>query len=338
MKRICLLCFFAVMAVCFSCRPKTNEQVSADQNKIRLLKEMNTVQLAALDKNKTVVIITGGILEQHGPYLPSFTDGYWNEKLTDTLAKAITQKTNRDVLIFPTIPLGNSGANDIGRKYSFHGTYTVRFETLRSVFMDIATELGEQGFKNVFIIHSHGAPNHQRALDQATEFFNQVYQGRMVNLFGIAPLQFNWFDPGKTKEQQQEDGMKMHAGMQETSSMLFIQPGLVDSSYRNAKPFPGADMKQLTGIASKEGWPGYFGSPRLATAAYGEAAWNANVKECLHYVFGILDNSINPDNLQRFGDAMKESPEDALLDSLSLLEENRRKNIQENWLKKMGLK
>ncbi|HVE59321.1 MAG TPA: hypothetical protein VNB22_21025 [Pyrinomonadaceae bacterium] len=47
----------------------------------------------------------------------------------------------------PTIPLGNSGANDIGGKFNFPGTYSVRFNTLRSIFMDLATELGEQKFK-----------------------------------------------------------------------------------------------------------------------------------------------------------------------------------------------
>jgi creatinine amidohydrolase/Fe(II)-dependent formamide hydrolase-like protein len=82
--------------------------------------------------------------------------------------------------------LGNSGTNDIGEKYSFPGTYAVRFETLRNIFMDLAIEFGEQGFKNIFIIHSHGAPNHQRALDQAAGFFNDTYNGKMVNLMGIA--------------------------------------------------------------------------------------------------------------------------------------------------------
>ncbi len=70
-------------------------------------------------------------------------------------------------MIFPTIPLGNSGANDIGGKFNFPGTYAVRFETLRSIFMDLATELGEQKFKWIFVVHGHGAPNHVRALDQA---------------------------------------------------------------------------------------------------------------------------------------------------------------------------
>ena len=35
--------------------------------------EMNTKQIQSLDKQKTVVILTGGVLEQHGPYMPSFS-------------------------------------------------------------------------------------------------------------------------------------------------------------------------------------------------------------------------------------------------------------------------
>ncbi len=66
------------------------------------LAEMNTEQIRKLDRTKTAVLIPGGILEEHGPYLP--------------------------------------------------GTYAVRFSTLRAIFMDLATELGEQGFRWVFII------------------------------------------------------------------------------------------------------------------------------------------------------------------------------------------
>ena len=36
--------------------------------------EMNTDQIRALDRETTIVLLPGGILEQHGPYLPSFTD------------------------------------------------------------------------------------------------------------------------------------------------------------------------------------------------------------------------------------------------------------------------
>ncbi|HEV8080860.1 MAG TPA: creatininase family protein [Chitinophagaceae bacterium] len=289
------------------------------------------MQIQSLDKNKTVLLIPGGIMEEHGPYLPAFSDGYWNEKLTDTIANSLAAQ-DWNVIIFPTIPLGNSGANDIASKYSFPGTYTVRFETLRSVFMDLATELGEQGFKNIFIIHSHGAPNHQRALDQAAAFFNETYHGKMTNLMGINALQLSWFDAANAKDQEKVDGIKMHGGMSETSSMLYIVPHLVDTNYKQAIPYAGEDMQALIQIAKSPHWQGYFGSEKIASATYGEEAWKLNAKDCLKYVFDILNNKINIDTVFRFGDFMQQSKPDVALDKLSLQEEQKRKNMQIKWL------
>jgi len=107
------------------------------------VKEMNTEQLRALDRRRTVVLLPGGILEQHGPYLPSFTDGYQNERVTQDLANAIVERPGWQVLIFPVIPLGTGGANEIGRKHPFDGTYGVRSSTLRAVFMDLAGVMGK---------------------------------------------------------------------------------------------------------------------------------------------------------------------------------------------------
>jgi hypothetical protein len=50
-----------------------SQQVAAQVVRVA---EMNTRQIQALNLQKTVVLIPGGILEEHGPYLPSYTDGY----------------------------------------------------------------------------------------------------------------------------------------------------------------------------------------------------------------------------------------------------------------------
>lgn len=50
------------------------------------VKDMNTEQIKALDREKTVVLLPVGILEEHGPYLPSFSDGYITERRTENLA------------------------------------------------------------------------------------------------------------------------------------------------------------------------------------------------------------------------------------------------------------
>jgi len=71
------------------------------------------------------------------------------------------------------IPLGVSGANEIGGRYSFPGTYAVRSTTMRAVFVDLASELGDQGFRWLFVVHLHGAPMHSRALDEAGNYFRE---------------------------------------------------------------------------------------------------------------------------------------------------------------------
>jgi len=76
--------------------------------------EMNTRQIQALNLQRTVVLIPGGILEEHGPYLPSYTDGYAIDAYTQELAKAIVARPGWTVVLFPQIPLGNDPANTIG--------------------------------------------------------------------------------------------------------------------------------------------------------------------------------------------------------------------------------
>src|ERR1700712_5014256 len=122
------------------------------------VQDMSTVQIDSLDRKQTVVLLPGGILEEHGPYLPSFTDGYITLDLTKNIADSIIKRKGMKVLIFPIMPLGNGGANEIGRKYNFSGSYTIRKNLLRSVLMDLASDIGDQGFKNIFVIYTHGGP------------------------------------------------------------------------------------------------------------------------------------------------------------------------------------
>jgi creatinine amidohydrolase/Fe(II)-dependent formamide hydrolase-like protein len=88
MKRILMIAVIAAVSCC---------TVSAQ---IYRVAQMNTEQIRALDKQKTVVILPGGVLEEHGPHLPSFSDGYSNEWMTEKLAEAIVARPGWAVLSF----------------------------------------------------------------------------------------------------------------------------------------------------------------------------------------------------------------------------------------------
>src|SRR5919204_1783364 len=86
---------------------------------------LNTRQIEKLDRSKTIVIIPGGILEEHGPYLPAGSDGVFNERLANDLAAFVPQRPGWTALMFPLVPLGAGAANEMGAKYSFPGSCTV---------------------------------------------------------------------------------------------------------------------------------------------------------------------------------------------------------------------
>lgn len=226
------------------------------------VQDLNTRQIRDLDRAKTAIILPGGILEEHGPYLPAFTDGYLSQALAADVARAVAARPGWTALVFPQIPLGAEPYNFLGSQPSFPGSYAVRSSTLRAVFMDLASQIGEQGFHSILVIHVHGAGLHNRALDQAGDFFHDVYGGRMAHLWGMVPVIGAW---GKAMEPlpdavKKEDGVSLHGGLDETSLMLYLRPDLVSKDYKRAPIHTGATLDAAMKVAHEPDWPGYVGS------------------------------------------------------------------------------
>jgi creatinine amidohydrolase/Fe(II)-dependent formamide hydrolase-like protein len=287
-------------------------------------------ELAALDRGRVVVLLPGGILEEHGPYLPVFADGYLNERLTDTLAAILSARTGRSVVVFPAVPLGNSGANDIGGRFSYPGTFAVRSETLRAVFMDWADDLGLQGFRWIFVLHLHGAPNHSRALEEAGDYFRDTYGGRMVHLAGLQSV-FGTLDGAKSAAARAADGLPIHAGMDETSLLLYLRPDLVRPGFARAPDQADSTMDGLIARARSDTWPGYFGAPRLGTAAHGQRIWTAMRDSSVAAALRVLAGA-DPARSDRFATLMEESPPDVRLDAASRRAEEVQAQRQRAWL------
>ena len=307
-----------------------NTQVAAQ---ILRIGEMNTQRIRALDLAKTVVLIPGGILEEHGPYLPSYADGYADDAYTRELAKAIVARPGWTVVVFPQIPLGNDPANTIGRKTVFPGSYPVRMATLRAIYMDLATELGDQGVRWIFLVHNHGAPNNHKALNQASDYFHDVYGGTMVHLFGLKPVFMCCGSKEKVLSAKQlaEEGFSVHAGADEQSQLLFLRPEFVPENYRSAPSLTGANFADLVRMAKGEGWPGYFGAPRLATAALGALEFTRSSENLNTMALQILDG-LDFRKVSRFVDEM--DPLNVLGETAELKHEKVIEQRELDWLKR----
>ena len=298
------------------------------------LTEMNTESIRKLDHDKTVVLIPGGIMEEHGPYLPSFTDGIADQAFTQELARAIVERPGWKVLVFPQIPLGNGGANNFGGvgKRVFPGSYTVSMRTLRSVYMDLGDEFGGQGFRWIFLVHNHGDPNHNRALDQASDYFHDTYGGTMVHLFGLKPMmeccgsEERFFNANE----RAEEGLTVHAGADEHSQMLFLRSDLVADGYLQAPSLPGKTFDDLYRIAATAGWPGYFGAPRLANSAMGGQEFKLQSQKLIETTQQILDG-LDWQKIPRFADDV--DPRDAVGEREGLRYEQKQEERHNAWLK-----
>lgn len=227
------------------------------------------------------------------------------------------------------------GANEIGRKHVFPGTYAVRSTTLRGVFMDFATELGEQGFRWVFIVHVHGSPNHNRMLDQAGDYFRDTYGGRMVHLMGLMSSRGAQAS-SPTEVEKKEDGFSVHAGAVETSLLLFLRPDLVSPLVYQAPAQTGQNWDDLVRLARAPGWPGYFGSPRLASAARGAQALEGEAKTAIDYALKFLDG-MDERQILRLGNLAKMSPINVGIDQDAIEREQEIQKKQQAWLQKHKL-
>lgn len=297
------------------------------------LTDVSSERIARLDHARTVVLMPGGVLEEHGPYLPSFTDGFMNEWWTERLAEAIVARPGWTVLVFPMLPLGDGGANEIAGTFVFPGTYGLRVETLRSVYMDFASELGEQGFRWVFVVQNHGSPLHHRAIDQAGDYFRDTYGGHMVNLCGLEPADAP-APPKLPADVAKLNGIDIHAGLSETSRMMFLRPNLVSPAVADASTQTVSSPEELVKVAQKPGWPGYFGAPRFASAAYGAAVMRYRSEMYIGMALQILDGKDDRE-IPRYANIAMAGTEEVVKAALAYDETVRKK--QYDWLRKKGI-
>jgi len=99
---------------------------------------------------------------------------------------------------------------------------------------------------------------------------------------------------------KKEDGVSLHGGMDETSLMLYLRPELVEADYRHAPVVTGTTLDASMQVAREPEWPGYLGSPRVATRQIGEGIWKALSAAAAEYTDKVLDGE-DIAGIKRFG-------------------------------------
>jgi creatinine amidohydrolase len=265
--------------------------------------DLDRVQLASLPRDRTLFLLPVGMLEEHGPHLPTGTDNIQLDAEVDALLPALAKRfPDWFVMTLPALPYGVGGANGFSGDPIDPGTYALDADTLRDVVRELTAQVAQNGFRWVFVLYTHGAPDHAKAIFNACDKVSDKYGVTVANLSGTM-----WSDPARVKE---SDALRtryftpaqlalmqhdIHAGANETSIMLAETPDRVRPIWRQLPPVAGDSMLAVFKQARKPAWQGYVGAPAFSNAQYGREKLASNVKFDLR----LIAEALHGDNLRK---------------------------------------
>jgi creatinine amidohydrolase len=264
---------------------------------VHRLEEMSTPGIDALDRARTVVVLSVSPLEEHGPHLPvgvdAFTARYFAEAIADRFVAA---RPGWTVVLAPTLHLGSF-------TFDAPGTVRVRQRVVRDAVVDYGRSLARSGFRYVLVSNGHGGPTHLTALEEAAAMVSRREGVMMASFSGHLAWRFlrgRYLDGIETAlgrpltpEERRAFREDAHGGWWETSLMLMLRPDLVDERYRELPPARYALAERLVpNYPLRGGGQGYVGHPALGDPAFARATLEVLIAEALSLVNDLIDGRL----------------------------------------------
>ena len=266
---------------------------------IHRLEELSTPQLDALDRARTVVILTVSPLETHGPHLPLGVDAFTARHFSESIAlRLVAARPGWSVVLAPTLHLGSFTLDSVG-------TVAVRQRVVRDAVVDYGSALGRAGFRHVLVSNGHGGPGHLVALEEAAAIVSRRHRITMASFTGHLAWEFlrgrllPRIEAGLGRPLSESERAAFsedaHGGWWETSIMLVLRPDLVDEGYRQLPAARYSFVERLRpNYAVRRGGPGYVGHPAMADPAFARVTSHVLMDEAMAVVNGLLDGRLRP--------------------------------------------
>lgn len=246
-------------------------------------------EIAALDKDNTIVMLPTSATEQHGPHLPVGTDAIILSTLIDKIIE-VGEFEKGNLIFAPQLPIGKSNEH-----MGFAGTITFSAQTYYSLLHDIAKSIAASGFKKLVLFNSHGGN---------TDMCNLISRDLRIDL-GLQVYVIDWWftdfwqDGLKDIKQSGTYGV-FHACELETSLMLEARPETVHMELAvdedPADYFKGEDKYVTVFGPVNPGWKtsdvtksGVIGAPTFATLEKGQKLFDYACKKLLDIFAEIAD-------------------------------------------------
>jgi creatinine amidohydrolase len=173
---------------------------------------LSKLEVARIPKEKALIVLPVGAVEQHGPHMPVFTDTLISEFVLTEAFERLPDDSN--IWLLPAIPYGKS-TEHLGHP----GTISLSATTLMAVVMDISKSLKTSGFEKLVMVNTHGGNT-----DLMNMMAREIRIETGMSVFRLDPGGLRSADEWITPQEKQYG---IHAGDVETSLVIAAQPDWV---------------------------------------------------------------------------------------------------------------
>ena len=248
--------------------------------------EMTSGEVAAAASAGAVALWAFGVIEQHGPHLPTGTDVY----LPSFRLRRIRILLHAQGVPSVIVPPYYWGVNIVSG--AFPASPAVRPAVMIELMADVFASLAFNGFRHVFCVSGHGDAEHNRTIHAG--IVRGTADGRIGGSFlaeaALAKrLGFSATDPHFTLFEHGRNAAPggfadVHAGEWETSEMLALYPELVRQDVvptlrsTDFTPDDLAEWRLGHEHSMRKAPDGYVGNPSAASAERGAASIEAGAQ------------------------------------------------------------
>lgn len=207
-------------------------------------------KLLEMDKSDALVLVAVSPLEVHGGFLPLGTD-FLEARMMFELIKDLLKERKKDkhftIVETPPLPIGWSGLRGMV------GTIHIRHKTFRDVVAQYLEGFVLAGFKRILVSSAHHGNIHAYAIEEAAlkvmkkheeleiriaSPLNSIVKKLMIddpkNTWAASAEKLN--QPPLTEEEYEALNDDDHSSIMETSFVQYMNPELIDASYKDKEP------------------------------------------------------------------------------------------------------